>query len=52
MSETSMGLFNSPYFFQEKINDLMVGLEFAHAYKNYLILITKGKLDKHLKQQE
>jgi putative transposase len=47
-----MGLCNSPDIFQEKMSELMVGLEFARAYLNGLLLISKGSLDKHLDQLE
>ena len=40
-----MGLCNSPDIFQEKMSELMVGLEFARAYLDDLLLITKGDLD-------
>ena len=47
-----MGLCNSPDIFQEKMSKLMVGLDFARAYLNNLLLITKGNFDKHLVQLE
>ena len=47
-----MGLCNSPNIFQEKMSELMVGLEFARAYLNDLLLITKGDFDEHLVQLE
>ena len=36
-----MGLCNSPDIFQEKMSELMVGLEFARAYLDDLLLISK-----------
>ena len=47
-----MGLCNSPNIFQEKMSKLMVGLDFARAYLDNLLLITKGNFDKHLIQLE
>ena len=47
-----MGLCNSPDIFQEKMSELMVGLEFARAYLDNLLLISKGNLDVHLDQLE
>ena len=47
-----MGLCNSPDIFQEKMSELMVGLEFARAYLDDLLLISKGDLEAHLDQLE
>ena len=47
-----MGLCNSPDIFQEKMSKLMVGLEFARAYLDDLLLITKSDFDEHLDQLE
>ena len=47
-----MGLCKSPDIFQEKMSELMVGLEFARAYLNDLLLITKVDLDEPLVQLE
>ena len=47
-----MGLYNSPDIFQEKMSKLMTGLEFARAYLDDLLLITKGNFDKHLEALE
>ena len=47
-----MGLCNSPDIFQEKMSELMVGLEFARAYLYNLLLITEENLDEHLDQLE
>ena len=43
-----MGLCNSPDIFQEKMNDLMEGLEFARAYLYDILIISKGSFDEHL----
>ena len=43
-----MGLCNSPDIFQEKMSELMAGLEFARAYIDDLLVITSGDFDKHL----
>ena len=48
----SMGLCNSPDIFQEKMSKLMAGLEFARAYLDDLLLITKGNFGEHLYQLE
>ena len=47
-----MGLYNSPDIFQEKVSELMMGLEFARAYLDDLLLITKGDFNEHLVQLE
>ena len=47
-----MGLCNSPSIFQEKMSELMVGLEFVRAYHDDLLLITKGDFNEHLIQLE
>ena len=47
-----MGLCNSPDVFQEKMNDLMDDLEFARAYLDDLLVITKGLFEEHLKHIE
>src|SRR5687768_8092590 len=43
-----MGLCNSPDIFQEKMSELMAGLEFARAYLDNLLIITKGDFNEHL----
>ena len=43
-----MGLRISPDIFQEKMSKLMTGLEFARAYPDNFLLITKGNFNKHL----
>src|SRR5687767_11045789 len=47
-----MGLCNSPDIFQEKMSELMTGLEFARAYFDNLLFITKGIFNEHLVQLE
>ena len=47
-----MGLCNSPDIFQEKMSDLMAGLEFVRAYIDDLLIITKGDFQEHLDQLE
>ena len=46
-----MGLCNSPHIFQEKMSELMFGLEFARAYLNDL-LVSKDTFEGHLKHLE
>ena len=43
-----MGLCNSPNIFQKKISKLMMGLDFARAFLDDLLLITKDNFDQHL----
>jgi hypothetical protein len=43
-----MGLCNAPDIFQEKMSKLMMGLEFARAYIDDLLVITRGTHDEHL----
>jgi predicted aspartyl protease len=43
-----MGLSNSPDIFQEKMSDLMQGLEFVRAYIDDFLIITKGSFEEHL----
>ena len=43
-----MGLCNSPDIFQEKMSDLMQGLEFARAYIDDLLVVSKGNFETHL----
>ena len=47
-----MGLCNSPDIFQEKMSELMVGLEFARAYIDDLLCLTRGSFDEHLDHLE
>ena len=44
-----MGLCNSPAIFQEKMSDLMEGLEFARAYIDDLLIISTGDFSNHLR---
>jgi hypothetical protein len=43
-----MGLCNSPDIFQEKMSDLMQGLEFTRAYINDLLIQSTGSFSQHL----
>ena len=47
-----MGLCNSPDIFQEKMGDLVAGLEFARAYIDDLLVISNGSLMDHLDKLE
>ena len=47
-----MGLCNSPDIFQEKMSDLMAGLEFVRTYIDDLLVITKGDFSDHLSKLE
>ena len=47
-----MGLCNSPDIFQEKMSELMEGLEFARAYIDDLLVITTGSFNEHLNNLE
>ena len=47
-----MGLCNSPDIFQEKMSDLMCILEFARAYLDDLLVISKGTYAEHLEHLE
>ena len=47
-----MGLCNSPDIFQEKMSELMDGLEFIRCYINDLLCLTKGDFDDHLDKLE
>jgi hypothetical protein len=47
-----MGLCNSPNIFQEKMSELMVGLEFARAYIDDLLVVSKGSFNTHLEHLE
>jgi hypothetical protein len=48
-----MGLSISPDVFQEKMSELMAGLDFARAYlDDLLILSTEKGFDKHLEKLE
>ena len=47
-----MGLCNSPDIFQEKMNELLEGLDFVRAYINDILCLTKGTFDDHLEKLE
>ena len=47
-----MGLCNSPDIFQEKMGELMEGLEFARAYIDDLLVISRNSFDEHLEHLE
>jgi hypothetical protein len=47
-----MGLCNSPDIFQEKMSELMDGLEFVRTYIDDLLCLTKGSFDDHLAKLE
>ena len=47
-----MGLCNSPDIFQEKMSELMQGLEFARAYIDDLLVLTTGDFFEHLENLE
>ena len=47
-----MGLCNSPDIFQEKMNELFTGLDFARTYIDDLLCLTKGNFDDHLEKLE
>ena len=47
-----MGLCNSPDIFQEKMSDLMVGLEFARAYIDDLLVVSKRNFETHIRHLE
>ena len=43
-----MGLCNSPDIFQEKMNELFIGLEYVRAYIDDLLVISNGSFEDHL----
>ena len=47
-----MGLCNAPDIFQEKMNTLMEGLEFARAYIDDLLVLSKDGFETHLEHLE
>ena len=47
-----MGLSNAPDIFQEKMSELMAGLEFARAYIDDLLVVSNGSYEKHLDHLE
>jgi hypothetical protein len=44
-----MGLCNSPDVFQEKMNELFIGMDEVRAYIDDLLLITSGTYEEHPK---
>jgi Reverse transcriptase (RNA-dependent DNA polymerase)/RNase H-like domain found in reverse transcriptase len=47
-----MGLCNSPDIFQEKMSDLMTGLEYARAYIDDLLVLSSQDFNDHLQKLE
>jgi hypothetical protein len=47
-----MGLCNSPDIFQEKMSELMGGLEFCQAYIDNLLVVSKHSFETHLSHLE
>jgi len=47
-----MGLCNAPDLFQERMSELMIGLEFAKAYIDDLLVISRKDYDNHLDHLE
>ena len=47
-----MGIMCAPDIFQEKMSNLMEGLEFARTYLDDLLCLSKGTFDEHLKDVE
>ena len=47
-----MGLCNSPDIFQETMSELMIGLEFARAYLDNLLIISKSDFNEDLEHLE
>ena len=47
-----MGLCHSPDIVQEKMSELMIGLEFARAYLDILLIISKTDFNEHLEHLE
>ena len=45
-----MGLCNSPDIFQEKMNELFEGLNYAQAYIDDLLCLTSSDFDDHLEK--
>jgi hypothetical protein len=43
-----MGLCNSPDIFQEKMSNLMQGVEFTRAYIDDLLILSTGSVSQHL----
>ena len=49
---TTMGVAISAAIFQEKMNELMRGLEFAFVYINDLLLLTMDNFEDHLHKMD
>ena len=47
-----MGVCNSPEIFQERMSDLMTGLEFVHTYLDDLLVLMKSDWNDHLNKLE
>ena len=47
-----MGVCNSPDIFQERMSDLMTGLEFVRTYLDDLLVLTKSDWNDHLNKLE
>ena len=47
-----MGLCNSPDIFQEKVSELMMGLDFVRAYLDDVLTITSSTFTDHLEKLE
>ena len=47
-----MGVGNSPYIFQQKMNDLFHGFEFIRAYIEDVLILTKGDWTDHVQKLE
>ena len=47
-----MGICNAPDIFQEKMGELMSDLEFARAYLDDLLILSRGSFDEHLEHIE
>ena len=45
-----MGVANFPNIFQEKMSDLMTGLEFGHTYLDNVLVQTHNRWDDHLRK--
>jgi hypothetical protein len=45
-----MGLRNSPNIFQEKMSNLMIGLEYVRTYIDDLLVMTHGSFEDHLQK--
>lgn len=47
-----MGLCNSPNIFQEKMSELMTGLEFAWVYIDDLLVLSHNNFEDHVEKLE